>query len=135
MRPHRLSIANQVPRCQSILVEHAVELLKKSFAEKNCLDWGTWNAADVFTEISKHAFKPDVVTDQTSAHDPLNGYLPQGWTLEQWKTRRQSEPQAVIEAAKASMAVQVRAMLELQKRGAATLDYGNNIRQMAFETA
>lgn len=116
-------------------LEHAVELLKKSFAEKKPVSIGLLgNAADVFTEISKHAFKPDVVTDQTSAHDPLNGYLPQGWTLEQWKTRRQSEPHEVIDAAKISMAVQVRAMLELQKRGAATLDYGNNIRQMAFET-
>lgn len=116
-------------------LEHAIQLLKKSFAEKKPVSIGLLgNAADVFTEISKHAFKPDVVTDQTSAHDPLNGYLPQGWTLEQWKSRRQSEPQAVVEAAKASMAVQVRAMLELQKQGAATLDYGNNIRQMAFET-
>ncbi|MBL8822573.1 MAG: urocanate hydratase [Planctomycetia bacterium] len=116
-------------------LEHGIQLLKKSFAEKKPVSIGLLgNAADVFTEISKHAFKPDVVTDQTSAHDPLNGYLPQGWTLEQWKLRRQSEPQAVVEAAKASMAVQVRAMLELQKSGAATLDYGNNIRQMAFET-
>lgn len=116
-------------------LEHAIDLLKRSFAEKKPVSIGILgNAADVFTEIAKHAFKPDVVTDQTSAHDPLNGYLPQGWTLEEWKLRRQSEPQAVIEAAKASMAEQVRAMLELQKRGAATLDYGNNIRQMAFET-
>ena len=91
------------------------------------------NAADVFTELVRRGVTPDMVTDQTSAHDPLNGYLPQGWTIEQWKERRVSEPQETMRAAKRSMAVQVRAMLEFQKRGAATFDYGNNIRQMAFE--
>ncbi len=91
------------------------------------------NAADVFTELVERGITPDVVTDQTSAHDPLNGYLPQGWTLEQAEELRVSDPNRVVDEAKASMAVQVRAMLTLQERGAATLDYGNNIRQMAFE--
>ena len=91
------------------------------------------NAADVFAEIVARKIVPDVVTDQTSAHDPLHGYLPQGWTLEQWKERQASDPQGTVAAAKASIANQVRAMLELQRRGAAVLDYGNNIRQMAFE--
>ncbi|MFT3880962.1 MAG: urocanate hydratase [Gemmatales bacterium] len=91
------------------------------------------NAADVFQEIVKRKIQPDAVTDQTSAHDPLNGYLPQGWTLAQCKQEREQNPDKVIQAAKASMAVQVQAMLELQKRGAATFDYGNNIRQMAYE--
>lgn len=91
------------------------------------------NAADVYSELVSRGITPDVVTDQTSAHDPLNGYLPQGWSLEQAKTMRLSDEAAVVKAAKASMAVQVTAMLELQKRGAATLDYGNNIRQMALE--
>jgi urocanate hydratase len=91
------------------------------------------NAADVFAEIVKRNIRPDAVTDQTSAHDPLHGYLPQGWTLAQWKEQQSSDPQSVITAAKASMANQVRAMLELQSRGAATFDYGNNIRQMALE--
>ncbi|MBY6187565.1 urocanate hydratase [Marinobacter hydrocarbonoclasticus] len=91
------------------------------------------NAADVFAELVARGITPDVVTDQTSAHDPLNGYLPQGWTLDEAKARRESDPKAVVAAAKASMAVQVQAMLTLQERGAATLDYGNNIRQMAFE--
>ncbi|MBY5993413.1 urocanate hydratase [Ferrimonas balearica] len=91
------------------------------------------NAADVFAELVARGITPDVVTDQTSAHDPLNGYLPQGWTLEEAKAKRESDPQAVVSAAKASMAVQVQAMLTLQERGGATLDYGNNIRQMAFE--
>lgn len=91
------------------------------------------NAGDVYPEVVKRGIAPDVVTDQTSAHDPLNGYLPIGWSIDEWKARRVSEPEAVVKAAKQSMAVQVRAMLELQKRGAAVVDYGNNIRQMAKE--
>ena len=89
------------------------------------------NAADVCTELVAKNITPDVVTDQTSAHDPLNGYLPQGWTLAEWRERAKTEPEAVVAAAKRSMAVHVRAMLELQNRGAAAIDYGNNIRQMA----
>ncbi|MBN9120488.1 MAG: urocanate hydratase [Planctomycetes bacterium] len=89
------------------------------------------NAADVVSGLVARGITPDVVTDQTSAHDPLNGYLPQGWTLAEWRAKTKTHPQDVIAAAKASMAVHVRAMLELQKRGAAALDYGNNIRQMA----
>jgi urocanate hydratase len=77
--------------------------------------------------------RPDAVTDQTSAHDPLNGYLPAGWTLEKAERMRQSDPAAVIKAAKESMAIQVRAMLEFHRRGIPTVDYGNNIRQMAQE--
>lgn len=91
------------------------------------------NAADVYPELVRRGITPDVVTDQTSAHDPLNGYLPQGWTLEEAAEKRVSAPQSVVSAAKASMVVQVLAMLELQHRGAATVDYGNNIRQMALE--
>ncbi|WP_113907576.1 urocanate hydratase [Aliidiomarina celeris] len=89
------------------------------------------NAADVYSELVERGITPDVVTDQTSAHDPLNGYLPQGWTLEQAVKRRDEDEAAVVKAAKQSMAVQVRAMLTMHERGAATLDYGNNIRQMA----
>ncbi|MCE0492762.1 urocanate hydratase [Vibrio salinus] len=91
------------------------------------------NAADIFKELVDRNITPDVVTDQTSAHDPLNGYLPQGWTLEKARDMRKTDEAAVVKAAKASMAVHVQAMLDLQTRGAATLDYGNNIRQMAFE--
>jgi urocanate hydratase len=74
---------------------------------------------------------PDVVTDQTSAHDPVNGYLPLGWTVEEWIERRQHDPRGTAEAAKRSMAQQVRAILELKRRGVVALDYGNNIRAMA----
>jgi urocanate hydratase len=91
------------------------------------------NAADVFTELVSRGITPDVVTDQTSAHDPVHGYLPQGWTVEQWRAKQQNSAAEITAAAKKSMAVQVRAMLTLQERGAATLDYGNNIRQMALE--
>ncbi|ABC30878.1 urocanate hydratase [Hahella chejuensis KCTC 2396] len=91
------------------------------------------NAADVYAELVKRGVTPDVVTDQTSAHDPLNGYLPQGWTMEHAAEMRLKDPAAVVKAAKQSMAVQVQAMLALQEAGAATLDYGNNIRQMALE--
>ena len=91
------------------------------------------NAADVFSELVERGITPDVVTDQTSAHDPLNGYLPQGWTLEHAAQMRKTDEAAVVKAAKESMAVQVKAMLTLQDKGAATLDYGNNIRQMAFD--
>jgi urocanate hydratase len=91
------------------------------------------NAADVFTELVRLGITPDVVTDQTSAHDPMHGYLPQGWTVAQWRALQVSNPKAVSAAAKKSMAVHVQAMLDLQARGAATLDYGNNIRQVAFD--
>ncbi|AJY43791.1 MULTISPECIES: urocanate hydratase [Burkholderia] len=91
------------------------------------------NAADVFAEIVARGITPDCVTDQTSAHDPINGYLPQGWSVEQWREAQKVDPQSIVRAAKQSMAAQVRAMLTLQARGAATLDYGNNIRQMALE--
>jgi urocanate hydratase len=89
------------------------------------------NAADVYSELQQRGVTPDVVTDQTSAHDPLHGYLPQGWTLEEYKEQQESDPSGTVTAAKESMAVQVRAMLHFQKEGAAVLDYGNNIRQMA----
>uniref|UniRef100_UPI0030D724E2 urocanate hydratase n=1 Tax=uncultured Sneathiella sp. TaxID=879315 RepID=UPI0030D724E2 len=91
------------------------------------------NAADIFPEILEGEMLPDLVTDQTSAHDPVNGYLPQGWTLDQWEQMRESDPKAVEMAARKSMAVQVQAMLDFQARGIPTVDYGNNIRQVALE--
>jgi urocanate hydratase len=91
------------------------------------------NAAEILPDLVKRGIRPDALTDQTSAHDPVNGYLPAGWTLEQWQDKRVSDPKAVAEAAKASMRVHVQAMLDLHKAGVPTLDYGNNIRQMAFD--
>lgn len=91
------------------------------------------NAAEVFPQLVQRGASPALVTDQTSAHDPLNGYLPEGWTLEQAAELRKTAPEKVVDAAKKSMAVQVRAMLEFQKKGIPVFDYGNNLRQMAFE--
>jgi urocanate hydratase len=91
------------------------------------------NAAEMLPELVRRGVRPDAVTDQTSAHDPINGYLPAGWTLGDWEARRSSDPKGVERAAKQSIAVHVRAMLELWRRGVPTVDYGNNIRQMAKE--
>lgn len=92
------------------------------------------NAADIFPALVDRGVKPDLVTDQTSAHDPLNGYLPKGWSLEYAEKMRQDDPQQVIAEAKRSMAIQVQAMLDFQQQGIPTFDYGNNIRQMAWDT-
>ena len=91
------------------------------------------NAADIFPEIYARGIRPDMVTDQTSAHDPVNGYLPQGWTMAQWLKGRESDTAAVEKAAKASMKVHVAAMLDFEKSGVPTFDYGNNIRQVAYD--
>ncbi|WP_370212084.1 urocanate hydratase [Roseovarius sp.] len=91
------------------------------------------NAADIFPEIHKRGVRPDIVTDQTSAHDPVNGYLPQGWTMAEWKEKRESAPKEVEKAARASMKTHVEAMVAFHKDGVPTVDYGNNIRQMALE--
>ena len=91
------------------------------------------NAAEIFPELVRRGIKPDAVTDQTSAHDPLNGYLPLNWTLEQAAELRKSDPQLVINEAKKSMKIQVEAMIAFQKMGIPVFDYGNNIRQMACD--
>ncbi|MEL0641213.1 urocanate hydratase [Pseudoalteromonas aliena] len=115
-------------------LEHALQLITDACVKGKALSVGLLgNAADIFSTLVKTGITPDVVTDQTSAHDPLNGYLPQKWTMEYAAKMREQDPKAVVKAAKQSMAVQVKAMLALQKAGAATTDYGNNIRQMAFD--
>ena len=91
------------------------------------------NAADVFPELVKRGVHPDIVTDQTSAHDPIHGYLPQGWTVGEWRDKQESDPKAVERAARASMKVHVAAMVDFWDAGVPTLDYGNNIRQVALE--
>ena len=95
------------------------------------------NAADVFPEILARmqagGMRPDIVTDQTSAHDPIHGYLPQGWTVAEWRARQESDPARVNREARASMKVQVAAMVAFHEAGVPTVDYGNNIRQMALE--
>ena len=91
------------------------------------------NAAEILPELVRRGVRPDCVTDQTSAHDPVHGYLPVGWTVEQWLSAQKSEPEKVRDAAKASMRTHVEAMLAFHARGIPTVDYGNNIRQMAFD--
>ncbi len=91
------------------------------------------NAADVFPELVRRGIKPDMVTDQTSAHDPINGYLPQGWSVAEWQEKRESDPKAVEKAARASMKIHVAAMVDFWNQKIPTLDYGNNIRQVAKE--
>lgn len=91
------------------------------------------NAAEILPELVRRGIRPDMVTDQTSAHDPVNGYLPAGWTLDQWFAKRETAPQEVEAAARASMATHVRAMLDFEAMGVPTFDYGNNIRQVAMD--
>ena len=91
------------------------------------------NAAEVFPELARRGMRPDTVTDQTSAHDPVHGYLPQGWSVAEWRARQETDPKAVERAARASMRQQVEAMVAFHDRGIPTVDYGNNIRQMALE--
>ncbi|GGC01379.1 urocanate hydratase [Marinobacterium zhoushanense] len=115
-------------------LDEALEIIEAAKARGKAVSVGLLgNCADILPEIVERGIVPDVVTDQTSAHDPLNGYLPKGWSLEYAAEMRQKDEAAVVDAAKESMAIHVRAMLALQQRGAATTDYGNNIRQMAFE--
>ncbi|MBR9763821.1 MAG: urocanate hydratase [Rhodobacteraceae bacterium] len=91
------------------------------------------NAAEIFPELMRRGIRPDIVTDQTSAHDPVNGYLPMGWTLGDWRAKRETDPKAVEAAARASMKEHVAAMVDFWNAGVPTLDYGNNIRQVALE--
>lgn len=91
------------------------------------------NTADILPELVRRGVRPDIVTDQTSAHDPLNGYLPKGWSLAEWREKRSSDPKAVERAARASMREHVEAMVAFWNAGVPTLDYGNNIRQVAKE--
>jgi len=113
-------------------IEQAMEILNRAKAERKAVSVGLLgNAADLLPEMFHRGIRPDLLTDQTSAHDPVNGYLPQGWTLDQWFEGRERDPEGVAKAAKASMAAHVRAMLDFQAAGVPTVDYGNNIRQVA----
>jgi urocanate hydratase len=113
-------------------LDEALAMINEACAKGEAVSVGLLgNAAEIFPELVKRGVRPDMVTDQTSAHDPVNGYLPAGWTLEEWEDKRERDPAAVEAAAKASMAEQVKAMLAFWEQGIPTLDYGNNIRQMA----
>jgi urocanate hydratase len=115
-------------------LDQALAMVERSCKEGKPLSVGLLgNAAEVFPELVRRGVRPDVVTDQTSAHDPVNGYLPKGWSLADWESRRAADRDGVAKAAKRSMAEHVRAMLDFHRAGVPTLDYGNNIRQMALD--
>jgi urocanate hydratase len=115
-------------------LDEALAIIDRSVAEKKPISVGLLgNIAEVLPELLRRGVRPDALTDQTSAHDPVNGYLPKGWSVAEWMARRESDPKAVELAARASMAGHVRDMLTFAKMGVPTFDYGNNIRQMAKE--
>ena len=120
--------------CRAETLDEALAVIERSVQEKKPVSVGLLgNAAEVLPELLRRNAMPDALTDQTSAHDPANGYLPIGWSVEEWLAKRSSDPDAVAAAAVKSMSVHVRAMLEFHKAGVPTFDYGNNIRQVAFD--
>jgi urocanate hydratase len=120
--------------CSTESVDEALEIIDRACKAKTPVSVGLLgNAADVLPELFRRGVRPDLLTDQTSAHDPINGYLPKGWSLERWFGAREQNPSSVEHAARASMAEHVRSMLAFQNAGVPTVDYGNNIRQMAKE--
>jgi len=115
-------------------VDEALALIGRSCEEKRPISVGLLgNAGEVLPELFRRGVRPDLLTDQTSAHDPIHGYLPIGWTVEKWLATQISDPAVVSSAARASMASHVHSMLDFQKAGVPTVDYGNNIRQVALE--
>jgi urocanate hydratase len=113
-------------------LDEALAAIERTCREKKPVSVGLLgNAAEIMPELLRRGVRPDVVTDQTSSHDPANGYLPKGWSVAEWERRRESAPHEVAAAARASIAEHVRAMLDFHRMGVPTLDYGNNIRQVA----
>jgi urocanate hydratase len=119
---------------QADSLDEALRIIDDSVRTKKPISVGLLaNIADILPELLARGVKPDALTDQTSAHDPVNGYLPKGWSVAEWETRRQTDPGAVEAAARASMAGHVRDMLTFAQAGVPVFDYGNNIRQVAFD--
>ncbi|WND01783.1 urocanate hydratase [Temperatibacter marinus] len=115
-------------------VEEAISMIEASHNEGKPLSVGVLgNAAELLPQMVTKGLRPDALTDQTSAHDPVNGYLPLGWTVEEWISKRETAKEEVSAAAKKSMACHVQAMLDFHHMGVPTVDYGNNIRQVAFD--
>ena len=133
-RPSRIEkrLANGYLDRRADDLDEALAIIEAACAREQAVSVGLLgNAAEVFPELASRGAGPGLVTDQTSAHDPVNGYLPRGWSLDQWQETIARDPKAVERAAKASMVEHVRAMLAFHARGIPTIDYGNNIRQMA----
>ncbi len=119
---------------QAPSLDAALKMLADAAAARRAISVGVLgNAAELVPEMVRRGIRPDAVTDQTSAHDLVNGYLPIGWTVEQWLDMRTRDPAAVVAAAQRSAAVHVRAMLDYHAMGVPTFDYGNNIRQVAYD--
>jgi len=115
-------------------LDEALAIIEQACRDRKPVSVGLLgNAAEIFPELVRRGVRPDAVTDQTSAHDPVNGYLPKGWTTGEWEARRETDQKGVAAAARKSMAEHVRAMLDFHRMGIPVVDYGNNIRQMAFE--
>jgi urocanate hydratase len=115
-------------------LDEALAMMQQAGRDKQPVSVGVLgNAAEIFPELVRRGIRPDAVTDQTSAHDPVNGYLPKSWSIEDWESRRENDAKGVARAARAGMAEQVRAMLEFHRMGIPVVDYGNNIRQIARE--
>jgi urocanate hydratase len=115
-------------------LDEALRILKNAVRKKEAISVGlVGNCADVIPELAERGVLPDILTDQTSAHDPLNGYVPNGMTLQQALELRKSDPKAYLEKSLNAMARHVEGMLRLQKMGSVTFDYGNNIRTFAFQ--
>jgi len=115
-------------------LDDALSRIARAVTEKRAVSIGLLgNAAEILPELIRRGVRPDAVTDQTSAHDPVNGYLPEGWTVDQWLTARERDPGSVERAARASMARHVEAMLAFRAMGIPVFDYGNNIRQVAHD--
>jgi urocanate hydratase len=135
-QPSRIKkrLATRYLDVEAASLDEALALIARSVQEKKPLSVGLCaNAGQILPELLKRNVRPDALTDQTSAHDPVNGYLPIGWTLAEWESQRAADPEAVARAARRSMAQHVQAMLEFQRRGVPTFDYGNNIRQVALD--
>src|ERR1700729_1269799 len=135
-RPSRIEmrLKNGYLHAQAENLDDGLAMIERACRARKPLSVGVLgNAAEMVPELVRRGVRPDAVTDQTSAHDPVNGYLPKGWTAGEWEARRETDPKSVGRAARASMAEHVRAMLDFHRMGIPVVDYGKNIRQMAFE--
>ena len=135
-RPERIAkrLQTKYLDVQAATLHEALEILEQARRSSRPISIGLLgNACEVLPDLLRRGVKPDAVTDQTSAHDPVNGYLPRGWSLEQWDRMRVENPALVAQEARTSMARHVEAMLEFHRAGVPVFDYGNNLRQIALE--
>ena len=135
-RPERIAkrLQTRYLDVQAATLDEALEILERARRDGKPISVGLLgNACDVLPELLRRGIKPDAVTDQTSAHDPVNGYLPRGWSVEKWDQMRIDNPALVAKEARQSMARHIEAMLEFHRAGIPTFDYGNNLRQVAFD--